>query len=106
MTGPNGNELQVDTAALQKFATNLRTEATDVTSLGAGAGFNFASGALPGTDFGTVVTSATDTLNNCLQRINERLGTVADNMQNAAGKFELAEAEFADKLKTIGLEVK
>ncbi|MEV6277699.1 type VII secretion target [Nocardia sp. NPDC051832] len=106
MAGPKDDQLQVSTEALQKFATNLRTEATDVSSLGAGEGFNFASGALPGTDFGTVVTSATDTLNNCLTRINERLSTVADNMQNAAGKFELAEEEFTNKLKTIGLEVK
>ncbi|MEV0249098.1 type VII secretion target [Nocardia sp. NPDC050712] len=105
MAGPN-DTLQVNSEALQKFATNLRTEATDVTSLGAGQGFNFASGALPGTDFGTVVTSATDTLNNCLERINERLSTIADGMQNAAGKYELVEADFADKLKTIGLEVK
>ncbi|MEU8896549.1 type VII secretion target [Nocardia sp. NPDC048505] len=98
--------LQVNSEALQKFATNLRTEATDISSLGAGEGFNFASGALPGTEFGAAVTSATDTLNNCLTRINARLSTIADNMQNAAGKFELAEADFADKLKTIGLEVK
>ncbi|MFC9896607.1 type VII secretion target [Nocardia sp. NPDC127579] len=105
MAGPN-DTLQVNSEALQKFAGNLRTEATQVSSLGAGEGFNFASGALPGTEFGAAVTAATDTLNRCLTRFNERLSTVADSMQNAAGKYELAESDFADKLKTIGLEVK
>ncbi|WP_433601214.1 type VII secretion target [Nocardia sp. CA-135953] len=97
--------LRVDAGALQKFADNLRTEAGDIGKLNAGEGFAVAAAALPGTDFGSVIPEVTDTVNRCMQRIGDRLTTLADNTKNAAGKYELAEDEFANKLKTIGLQL-
>ncbi|WP_330250557.1 type VII secretion target [Nocardia sp. NBC_00565] len=96
--------LQVDTGALQTFAGNLRTEAGNVGKLNAGDGFGVAATALPGTAFGTVIPEATDVVNRCLQRIGDRLTAIADNVKNAAGKYEVAEDEFATKLRTIGLQ--
>ncbi|WP_051175590.1 type VII secretion target [Nocardia exalbida] len=97
--------MQVDPAALRSFAQALRTEATSVTDLGAGEGLGVAVGALPGTDFGPVAQRANDAAHRCLERIGSRLTTIADNLHNAAGKYELAEDDFAAKLRAIGLQL-
>ncbi|MGW5222228.1 type VII secretion target [Nocardia sp. NPDC004085] len=96
--------MQVDPAALRSFAQTLHTEATSVAGLG-GEGFAAAVGALPGTDFGSVAQRANDVAHRCLERIGSRLTTIADNLHNAAGKYELAEDDLAAKLRTIGLQV-
>ncbi|WP_181724435.1 type VII secretion target [Nocardia gipuzkoensis] len=100
-SGP-ATTMQVDPAALRSFAQTLRTEATSVTDLG-GDGFGAVAGALPGTDFGPVAQRANDAAHRCLERIGSRLTTIADNLHNAAGKYELAEDDFAAKLRAIGL---
>jgi len=98
-------DLHVDPGALRKFADNLRTEAGEVGKLKTGDGFGVAATALPGTDFGSVNPEATNAVNGCLQRIGDRLTTIADNSKNAAGQYELAEDDFATKLRTIGLQL-
>ncbi|MEU6833093.1 type VII secretion target [Nocardia beijingensis] len=100
--------MQVDPAALRSFAQTLHTEATSVAGLGGegcGEGFGAVAGALPGTDFGPVAQRANDAAHRCLERIGSRLTAIADNLHNAAGKYELAEDDFAAKLRTIGLQV-
>ena len=97
--------MQVNPETLKSFATNLGTEAGNIHKLNDGEGFGVASNALPGTDFGGTVQQTTDVVNHCLQRISDRLTTVADNVHNAAGAYELAEDDFAAKLCTIGLQV-
>ncbi|MFD0365025.1 type VII secretion target [Nocardia sp. GCM10030253] len=97
--------MQVDPDTLKSFATNLGTEADNIQKFNAGAGFGVASNALPGTEFGGAVAQTTDVVNRCLLRIGERLTTVASNMHNAAGAYELTEDDFAAKLRTIGLQV-
>ncbi|MGQ4596844.1 type VII secretion target [Nocardia sp. R6R-6] len=97
--------MQVDPAALRSFAQTLRNEATAVTDLGKGEDFAAAVGALPGTDFGPAAQRASDATHRCLERIGARLNTIADNLHTAAGKYELAEADFAAKLRAIGLQL-
>ncbi|MBF6302535.1 ESX-1 secretion-associated protein [Nocardia amamiensis] len=101
---PPATTMQVDPAALRSFAQTLRTEATAVTDLGEGEGFAAAVTALPGTEFGPVAQRAGDAVHRCLGRIGTRLTTIADNLHNAAGKFELAEDDFAAKLRAIGVQ--
>lgn len=96
--------MQVDPAALRSFAQTLRTEATSVAELG-GEGFGALAGALPGTEFGPVAERANDAVHRCLERVGSRLTTIADNLHNAAGKYELAEDDFAAKLRAIGLQL-
>ncbi|WP_406233539.1 type VII secretion target [Nocardia sp. NBC_01009] len=97
--------MQVNPETLKSFATNLSTEAGAIQKFNEGAGFGVASNALPGTEFGGTVQQTTDVVNRCLQRIGERLTTVAGDMHNAAGAYELTEDDFAAKLRTIGLQV-
>ncbi|MFE7746005.1 type VII secretion target [Nocardia sp. NPDC057455] len=96
--------MQVDPAALRSFAQTLRTEAASVTGLG-GESLGAIAGALPGTDFGPVAQRANDAAHRCLERIGSRLTTIADNLHNAAGKYELAEDDFATKLRAVGLQL-
>ncbi|KAA8889802.1 ESX-1 secretion-associated protein [Nocardia colli] len=100
---PASTSVQVDPGALRSFAQTLGTEAGEVTGLNAGGALSAAAGALPGTEFGTAANQANDVVNRCLQRIGGRLTTIADNLHNAAGKYELAEDDFAAKLRAIGL---
>lgn len=100
---PASTSVQVDPGALRSFAQTLGTEAGEVTGLNAGGALAAAAGALPGTEFGTAANQANDVVNRCLQRIGGRLTTIADNLHNAAGKYELAEDDFAAKLRAIGL---
>ncbi|MGK8520691.1 type VII secretion target [Nocardia asteroides] len=102
---PRPASMQVDPTALRSFAQTLRTEATAVTELGAGESLAAAVGALPGTDFGPVAQRANDAAHRCLERIGSRLTTIADNLHNAAGEYELAEDDFAAKLRAIGLRL-
>ncbi|MFE9326275.1 ESX-1 secretion-associated protein [Nocardia sp. NPDC052278] len=97
--------LRVDAGALQKFAKNLGDEADGVKKLNAGDGFDIAANALPGTQFGTAVPPVTDAVNRSLTRIGERLEKIASLTHNAAGAFEVAETDFANNLKTIGLQL-
>ncbi|MFX0576197.1 ESX-1 secretion-associated protein [Nocardia nepalensis] len=97
--------LRVDAGALQTFAKSLGDEAGGVKKLNAGDGFNAALDALPGTQFGTAVQPATDAVNRSLTRIGERLEKIASLTHNAAGAFEVAETDFANNLKTIGLQL-
>ncbi|WP_063047408.1 type VII secretion target [Nocardia pseudovaccinii] len=97
--------LRVDAGALQKFAKNLGDEADGVKKLNAGDGFGIAANALPGTQFGTAVPPVTDAVNRSLARIGERLEKIASLTHNAAGAFEVAETDFANNLKTIGLQL-
>ncbi|WP_280476700.1 type VII secretion target [Nocardia asiatica] len=97
--------MQVDPAALRSFAQTLRTEATSVTDLGGAEAFGAVAGALPGTDFGPAAQRANDAAHRCLERIGSRLTTIADNLHDAAGKYELAEDDFAAKLRAIGLQL-
>ncbi|MET9030333.1 MULTISPECIES: type VII secretion target [Nocardia] len=97
--------MQVDPAALRSFAQTLRTEATSVADLGGGESLGAVVGALPGTEFGPAAQRANDAAHRCLERIGSRLSTIADNLHNAAGKYELVEDDFAAKLRTIGLQV-
>ncbi|WP_378734212.1 type VII secretion target [Nocardia brasiliensis] len=100
---PATTNMQVDPEALRSFAQTLGNEAGEVTALNAGDAFSVATTALPGTEFGAAAQRANDVVNRCLQRIGSRLTTIADNMHNAAGKYELAEDDFAAKLRAIGL---
>ncbi|AFU05599.1 type VII secretion target [Nocardia brasiliensis] len=100
---PPATNMQVDPEALRSFAQTLGTESTEVGGLNAGSAFTGAAAALPGTEFGAAANQANDVVNRCLQRIGSRLTTLADNMHNAAGKYELAEDDFAAKLRAIGL---
>jgi uncharacterized protein YukE len=97
--------LRVDPGALQAFAKNLGDEASGIKKLNAGDGFNVAATALPGTQFGTAVQPATDAVNRSLTRIGERLDKIASITHNAAGAFEVAETDFTNNLKTIGLQL-
>ncbi|WP_245672154.1 type VII secretion target [Nocardia anaemiae] len=97
--------LRVDAGALQTFAKNLGNEADGIKKLNAGDGFDVAANALPGTQFGTAVQPATDAVNRSLTRIGERLDKIASITHNAAGAFEVAETDFANSLKTIGLQL-
>ncbi|WP_069160533.1 type VII secretion target [Nocardia altamirensis] len=96
-------KMQVDPEALRSFAQTLGTEAGAVTTLNDGDAFANAATALPGTEFGATAQRAGDAVNRCLGRIGDRLTTIADNMHNAAGKYELAEDDFTAKLEAIGL---
>lgn len=97
--------LRVDAGALQTFAKSLGDEANGIKKLNAGDGFNAAINALPGTQFGAAVQPATDVVNRSLTRIGERLEKIAALTHNAAGAFEVAEADFTNNLKTIGLQL-
>ncbi|WP_433682526.1 type VII secretion target [Nocardia sp. CA-119907] len=97
--------LRVDAGALQTFAKSLGDEANGIKKLNAGDGFNAAINALPGTQFGAAVQPATDVVNRGLTRIGERLEKIASITHNAAGAFEVAEADFTNNLKTIGLQL-
>ncbi|MBF6355644.1 ESX-1 secretion-associated protein [Nocardia higoensis] len=99
------DQLRVDPEALRTFANQLGTEAGELSALGAGDAFTTAASALPGTEFGAAARQSDDIVGRCLSRMGERLTTVADNMDNAAGVFELTEAEFARTLATIGLRL-
>ncbi|MGY4101058.1 type VII secretion target [Nocardia sp. R16R-3T] len=96
---------RVDVGALQTFAKNLGDEAGSIERLNAGDGFSVAANALPGTQFGTAVQPATDAVNRNLIRIGERLEKIASMTHNAAGAFEVAETDFTNNLKTIGLQL-
>ncbi|MBF6207325.1 ESX-1 secretion-associated protein [Streptomyces gardneri] len=102
---PQAATMQVDPTALRSFAQTLRTEATSVVDLGDGEDLAAVVGALPGTDFGPVAQRANDAVHRCLERIGSRLTTIADNLHNAAGNYELAEDDFAAELRTIGLQL-
>ncbi|MET8873430.1 ESX-1 secretion-associated protein [Nocardia sp. NPDC004604] len=97
--------LKVDAGALQTFAKSLGDEASGIKKLNAGDGFNAAINALPGTQFGAAVQPATDIVNRSLTRIGERLEKIASITHNVAGAFEVAEADFTNNLKTIGLQL-
>ena len=97
--------LRVDAGALQTFAKSLGDEANGIKKLNVGDGFNIAVNALPGTQFGTAVQSATDTVNRSLTRIGERLDKIASLTHNVAGAFEVAETDLTNNLKTIGLQL-
>ncbi|WP_433198836.1 type VII secretion target [Nocardia sp. CA-107356] len=97
--------LRVDAGALQTFAKSLGDEANGIKKFNVGDGFTVALGALPGTQFGSAVQSATDVVNRSLTRIGERLEKIASITHNAAGAFEVAETDFANNLKTIGLQL-
>ncbi|WP_040798757.1 type VII secretion target [Nocardia higoensis] len=99
------DRLRVNPDALRTFATQLGAEAGDLTALGAGDAFGTAAGSLPGTEFDSAARRSGDIVHRCLARMGERLTTVADNMDNAAGAFELTEAEFEQTLTTIGLQL-
>ncbi|QIS06371.1 ESX-1 secretion-associated protein [Nocardia brasiliensis] len=100
---PPATNMQVDPAALRSFAQTLDTEASEVGGLNSGSAFTDAATALPGTEFGAAAQQADDVVHRCLQRIGGRLTTLAGTMHNAAGKYELAEDDFAAKLRSIGL---
>ncbi|WP_280234247.1 WXG100 family type VII secretion target [Nocardia cyriacigeorgica] len=97
--------VRVDPEVLRGFAQQLSGEAQNVTGLGTAedAKISGAVTALPGTTFGTAAQHACDATDTCLQRISDRLTTVADSLRNTAGAYELTEADFEQKLKTIGL---
>lgn len=97
--------LRVDAGALHTFAKNLGDEAGGIKKLNAGDGFHVATNALPGTQFGTAVPPATDTVDRCLTRIGERIEKIASITHNAAGAFDVAETDFTNNLKTIGLQL-
>lgn len=99
------DQLRVDPDALRTFATQLDAEAGELGALGAGEAFTAAASALPGTEFGSAARQSGDVTGRCLSRMGERLTTVADNMDNAVGVFELTEAEFTRTLTTIGLQL-
>lgn len=99
------DRMRVAPDALRTFATQLGTEAGELTALGAGTAFGTAAVALPGTEFGSAAQESDDVVGRCLSRMAERLSTVADNMDNAVGVFELTEAEFTRTLTTIGLQL-
>ncbi|NEW41294.1 ESX-1 secretion-associated protein [Nocardia cyriacigeorgica] len=98
--------VRVDPEVLRGFAQQLGTEAQNVTGLGTAEDANISGAitALPGTTFGTAAQRACDATGQCLQRISDRLTTVADSLRNTAGAYELTEADFEQKLKTIGLQ--
>lgn len=97
--------IRVDPEVLRSFAGQLSDEAGNVTGLGTAEDANIsgAVAALPGTTFGTAAQHAVDATGKCLQRISDRLTTVADSLRNTAGAYELTEADFEQKLRTIGL---
>jgi len=98
-------QLRVDPDALRTFATRLGTEAGELTALGAGGAIDAAAGALPGTPFDAAARRSGDAVTRCLSRMAERLTTVADAMDDAAGVYELTEAEFERTLTTIGMQL-
>ncbi|WP_028477059.1 type VII secretion target [Nocardia sp. CNY236] len=105
---PAPTTLEVDPAALQAFARTLREEAAAIGDLNTGnaaAGTELvaAAAALPGTDFAPVAQHAADAVDRSLHRIGARLTTIADNLRNAAGAYELAEDDFAARLRGVGL---
>ncbi|MGW4740183.1 type VII secretion target [Nocardia xishanensis] len=98
-------QLQVNPQALQKFANDLGGEAGLIRGLDIGNGFDPAVSALPGTSFGNSAGHATDVLDKCLHRIADRLDKVANSTRTAAGAYEVAEDDFATRLRTIALEL-
>ncbi|GAA5044157.1 type VII secretion target [Nocardia callitridis] len=98
-------QMHVDPEALRAFATALGTEASTITGLDSGDSFTAIATALPGTEFGPVAAHAADAAHRCLRRIGERLTAIADSTHDAAGKYELAEADFAANLRSIGLQL-
>ncbi|WP_067653439.1 type VII secretion target [Nocardia harenae] len=99
--GNPSEAIRVDPDVLRTFAQRLGAEAGAVTGLAAGE--PFAVPGLPGTGIGAAAEAARAALDGALHRIGARLTTVADNLRTAAGGYELNEAEFAQRLGTIGL---
>ncbi|WP_067838260.1 type VII secretion target [Nocardia lijiangensis] len=98
-------QLQVNPQALQTFANNLGGEAGLIRGLNIGNGFNPAVSALQGTTFGNSAGRATDLTDQCLKRIADRIDKVAQSTRTAAGAYEVAEDDFAARLRTITLEL-
>lgn len=98
-------QLQVNPQALQTFANDLGAEAGVIRGLNIGNGFDPAVSALQGTPFGNSAGRATDLTNQCLHRIADRLDKVAQSTRTAAGAYEVAEDDFAARLRTIALEL-
>lgn len=96
--------VRVDPEVLRAFAGRLETEAGAVGALDTAGMLAAAAGALPGTGFGPPARRAADLTAACLQRIGDRLGTVAQALRTSAGTYEMSEAEFSETLTTVGLD--
>ncbi|NEW31649.1 ESX-1 secretion-associated protein [Nocardia cyriacigeorgica] len=105
MSENDTSTIRVDPEVLRSFAQQLGDEAGNVIGLGTAEDANISGPvtALPGTPFGAAAQHAVDATGKCLQRISDRLTTVADSLRNTAGAYELTEADFEQKLRTIGL---
>lgn len=97
--------VRVDPETLRTFAGQLETEAGEVGALRADDVFAAAAGALPGTGFAAPAQRAGDLTGSALQRIGERLTTVAGQLRNDAGAYEMSESEFTTTLTTVGLNL-
>ncbi|MCX4097844.1 WXG100 family type VII secretion target [Nocardia sp. alder85J] len=93
--------LRVDTVALNTFAKTLRDEAATVVALH--SGLSDAMAALPGTRWEVACGQAKDTVDQALNRVGERLSTVADSIEHTGKVVELTDEQFRAKLTTIGL---
>jgi uncharacterized protein YukE len=94
--------MNVDTAALKSFVSDLRDEAGSITKLQSGIGD--AIGALPGTGWSDACTLVNTSVNSALTRIGDRLTTLADSVEKVNTTLQMTDQQFADDLTKIGLQ--
>lgn len=106
--GENGtptSTVEVDPEALRAFAGRLETEAGEIEALHTAGVFEAAAEALPGTGFAAPAQRAADLTAAAVQRIAARLTTVAEQLRDDAGRYEMTETEFSTALATVGLDI-
>ncbi|KAA0021160.1 type VII secretion target [Antrihabitans cavernicola] len=93
--------LKVDPAALRSFAVALTGVAADVR----GTKTDAPALVLPGTGLGAVAADAGTAVATSLQRIAQRIDTLATIAKGTAGNYEVTDTDFAIRMKTQAAEL-
>ena len=93
--------MNVDVGALANFAKALTDEAGAIGKLDPGLGD--AVTALPGTDWQNTCQQTKTSVDNALQRISDRVNTLADSVDHAGKVLTMTDEQFAADLEKIGM---
>ncbi|WP_067673415.1 hypothetical protein [Nocardia miyunensis] len=93
--------MNIDAGALAGFAKALTDEAAAIGKLNPGLGD--ALTALPGTDWQSTCQSAKTSVDNALQRISDRVTTLADSVDHAGKVITMTDDQFAADLDKVGM---
>ena len=90
--------LRVDPEKLRAFAGSLTSVAGDVQGIQTAP----TPSAMPGTQLGGLTADAASTITRALNRVAERISSVADIAKGTAGNYEVNDDDFKSRLESEG----